>query len=238
MLGAGVAARKRRARPRPTHGGRDDTDARCERKVERRLDPVEPALHVGLPRCAEVRPAYLVEPAHARDRAGIQHQDVGMDAGEDALGGRLVGNVGSDHANAESLLHRGERGRVARHDGHFGAAVDQGLDEPEAQPPAAAGHYDGLVPEAHASAPSRTRPPNASAFLSANSRNVVGWTSNRHATRSRLAAAPRPACRGPPRTPPGCRETATLAGGRSGTPARSAPAFLSRVKRDRPLAPW
>jgi hypothetical protein len=35
-------------------------------------------------------------------------------------------------SDAEPLPHRCERGRIARHDGYFGALVHQSLDEPEA----------------------------------------------------------------------------------------------------------
>jgi hypothetical protein len=65
----------------------------------------------------------------------------------------LVGDVGRDHGDAKPLLHRCERGQVARHDGHLGALVDQGFDEPEAQASAAAGHHDGHVLDVHRPAP-------------------------------------------------------------------------------------
>ena len=42
-------------------------------------------------------------------------------------------HVGGDHGDAEPLFHRYERSLVARHDGHLGAVIHQGLDEPEAQ---------------------------------------------------------------------------------------------------------
>ena len=63
--------------------------------------------------------------------------------------GPLVGDIRRDRSDAEPLLHRCESGLVAGHDGHLGALVHQGLDEPEAQASAAAGHHDGLVLEAH-----------------------------------------------------------------------------------------
>src|SRR5262249_44295903 len=62
---------------------------------------------------------------------------------------RLVGNVGRDRSDAEPLLHRCERGRVAGHDGHLGALVHQGLDKPETQATAAASHHDRFILEAH-----------------------------------------------------------------------------------------
>ena len=74
-------------------------------------------LHVALPRRGEVRPAQLVERPHSRGRAGVQHQDLGADVSEDALGGPVVGDVDRDHCDAEPLLHRCERGLAARHDG-------------------------------------------------------------------------------------------------------------------------
>src|SRR5207248_2085824 len=90
-------------------------------------------LHVGLPRRSKVRPAQLIEPPHARGRTSVQHQDLGTDVSKDALSGPLVGDVGRDDSDAELLLHRCERGRVAGHDGHLGALVHQGLDKPETQ---------------------------------------------------------------------------------------------------------
>ena len=60
-----------------------------------------------------------------------QHQDLGADVGEDTPCGLLVGDVGRIRGDAELLLHRVERGLLARHDGHLGTLVD--LDKPEAQ---------------------------------------------------------------------------------------------------------
>src|SRR5207237_2044167 len=98
---------------------------------------------------SKVRPAQLIEPPHARGRTSVQHQDLGTDVSKDALSGPLVGDVGRDDSDAELLLHRCERGRVAGHDGHLGALVHQGLDKPETQATAAASHHDRFVLEAH-----------------------------------------------------------------------------------------
>ena len=72
-LGAGVAARERRSVHRRAAGAHQDAASGLERQVERRLQPVESGLDVGLPGRGEIRPAQLVQPAHPRLRAGVQH---------------------------------------------------------------------------------------------------------------------------------------------------------------------
>ena len=69
------------------------------------------------------------------------------------MGGGLVRHVGGDRGDAQPGADRLERIGAAGNDRHPGAVRDQGLDEPEAQASAAAGHHDGLVLEAHRPAP-------------------------------------------------------------------------------------
>jgi len=92
-----------------------------------------------------VSPAQLVEPPHARRRAGVQHQDLGSDVGENLVGGVLVRDVGGDRGDAEPGADGLERIGAARDDRHFGALRDQGLDQSQPQATASAGDDDILV---------------------------------------------------------------------------------------------
>ena len=110
-----------------------DAASGLERQVERRLQPIEPGLDVGLPRRGEIRPAQLVQPTHPRGRAGVQRQDVRADLGKDAEGGGFVRHVGGDRGDGQPGADGLERIGVAGDDRHPGAVRDQGLDQSQAK---------------------------------------------------------------------------------------------------------
>ena len=100
-LGAAIATRHRRSVHGSATRSHQDAAARLEGHVQRRLQPIEPSPDVGLPGRGEIRPAQLVEPAHPRLGAGVQHQNIRANFGEDAVGGRLVRHVGGDRGDAQ-----------------------------------------------------------------------------------------------------------------------------------------
>ena len=91
----------------------------------------------------------LVQPAHPRGRAGVQHQDVRADLSENALSGPLVGDVGRDHGDAQPAVDGLERFGFAGDDRHPGAVRNEGLDQSQAKTTASAGDHDSLIFEAH-----------------------------------------------------------------------------------------
>jgi hypothetical protein len=148
-LGAGIAARERRSVLGRAARSHQDAASGLEWQVERRLQPIEPGLDVGLPGRGEIRPTQLVQPTHPRPRAGVQRQDVRADLGKDAVGGSLVRHVGGDRGHAQPGADGLERLGVAGDDRHPGAVRYQGLDQSQAKATASAGDDEILIFEAH-----------------------------------------------------------------------------------------
>ena len=148
-LGAGIAARHRRSIESSATRSHEDATFRLERQVERRLEPIEPGLYVALPWRCEIRPAHLIQPAHPRRHAGVQHQDVRVDLSKDALRGGLLRHVGRNCGGAQPGCDGGERIGVASNDSDPGTMRNQGFDESQAKTTASAGDDDILIFEAH-----------------------------------------------------------------------------------------
>jgi len=122
-LGARVAARHRRSVHGRTARPHQDAASRLERQVECSLQPIEPGLDVGVPGCGEIRPAHLIQPPHPRLGASVEHENVRVDFGNDAVGGGLVRDVGGDCGDAEPGADGPERIGAARDDRDFGTLV-------------------------------------------------------------------------------------------------------------------
>jgi hypothetical protein len=86
---------------------------------------VEAALHVGFPCAREVAPAYLVNPAHVRRRAGVEHQHVRTEVREDLNRRGLVRDVSGHGDDTQPLFREKEGFFCSGNDYDFCSFVDE-----------------------------------------------------------------------------------------------------------------